>query len=136
MRTIQSHDATHTASISQAAAVEAIRGPQESVQAMRSEYRRRRDEILAALNRIRGFACATPPGSFYVFPNVTGAQSRLGCPSSSDLARRLLAEIGVATVPGEAFGTPGYLRLSYALGIDRIREGTDRLRRLLGGLGT
>lgn len=133
MRTIQSHDATHTASISQAAAVEAIRGPQESVQAMRAEYRRRRDEIVAALCRVRGFACAAPPGSFYVFPNVDGAQRRLGCPTSAELARRLMAEIGVATVPGEAFGAPGYLRFSYALGIDRIREGMDRLRRLLGG---
>jgi aspartate aminotransferase len=136
MRTIQSHDATHTASISQAAAVEAIRGPQDSVLAMRAEYRRRRDEILGALSRIRGIACATPPGSFYVFPNVAGAERRLGCPSSADLARRLMTEIAVATVPGEAFGAPGFLRLSYALGIDRIREGMERLHRLLGGRET
>ncbi len=131
-RTIQSHDATHTASISQAAALEAVSGPQDSVAAMREEYRKRRDELVPALNRIRGITCLTPPGSFYVFPNVTGACRQLGCPTSADLARRLMAEIAVATVPGEAFGCPGYLRLSYALAIERIRAGVQRLQDLLG----
>jgi len=85
-----------------------------------------------SLNRIRGIACTLPPGSFYVFPNVRDAMSALGSASSADFARRLMTEIGVATVPGEAFGAPGYLRLSYALGLDRIRAGVERLRRLLG----
>jgi aspartate aminotransferase len=132
VKKIQSHDATHTASISQAAAIEALRGPQDSVAAMREEYRRRRDEIVGALGRIRGIACGVPPGSFYVFPGVGGAMRRLDCAASTDLARRLLREIGVATVPGEAFGTPGHLRLSYALAPERIREGMRRLQGLLG----
>ncbi|HEU4403379.1 MAG TPA: pyridoxal phosphate-dependent aminotransferase [Candidatus Polarisedimenticolia bacterium] len=135
LRKIQSHDATHTASISQAAAVEALRGPQDSVARMREEYRRRRDELVPALNGLRGVACASPPGAFYLFPNVTGAMRRLGCATSTELARRLMSEIGVAAVPGEAFGVPGYLRLSYALAPERIRAGVDRLRTLLGPVG-
>ena len=132
LRKVQSHDATHTCSISQAAAVEALRGPQDSVAAMREEYRRRRDELVRSLNRIRGITCMLPPGSFYVFPNVTGAMAALGCTTSIDFGRRLMAEIGVATVPGEAFGMPRFVRLSYALGLDRIRAGVERLRSLLG----
>jgi len=132
LRKVQSHDATHTSSISQAAAIEALTGPQDSIEAMREEYRRRRDELVRSLNRIRGIACTLPPGSFYVFPNVRDAMSALGSASSADFARRLMTEIGVATVPGEAFGAPGYLRLSYALGLDRIRAGVERLRGLLG----
>jgi aspartate aminotransferase len=132
LRKVQSHDATHTSSISQVAAVEALQGPQDSIAAMREEYRRRRDELVRSLNRIRGVTCLLPPGSFYVFPNVREAMAALGSASSIDFARRLMTEIGVATVPGEAFGSPGYLRLSYALGLDRIRAGVERLRRLLG----
>ncbi|MGH9750673.1 MAG: pyridoxal phosphate-dependent aminotransferase [Candidatus Polarisedimenticolia bacterium] len=132
LRKIQSHDATHTASVSQKAALEALAGPQESVVAMRDEYRRRRDLIVAALNRIRGISCPNPPGAFYVFPNVRGAMERLGCRTSTDLARRLMADAGVATVPGEAFGTPGHLRFSYALAPERIRAGMERLQGLLG----
>jgi aspartate aminotransferase len=132
VKTIQSHDATHTASISQAAAIEALRGSQDSVAAMREEYRRRRDEIVAALGRLRGIACGPPPGSFYVFPEVGGAMRQLHCATSTELARRLMQEIGVATVPGEAFGMRGHLRLSYAVPLERIREGMRRLQGLLG----
>src|SRR5437867_1812310 len=112
--------------------VEALNGPQDSVASMREEYRRRRDDLVRSLNGIRGIACTLPPGSFYVFPNVKGAMTALGCATSIEFARRLMTEIGVATVPGEAFGAPGYVRLSYALALDRIREGAGRLLRLLG----
>jgi aspartate aminotransferase len=132
MTKIQSHDATHTAAVAQMAALEAIRGPQESVANMKEEYRRRRDELVPALNAIQGITCAEPAGAFYVFPNVTGAMRALGCSSSVELASRLMSEIAVATVPGEAFGVPGHLRLSYALAIERIRDGVGRLRTLLG----
>src|SRR5207245_5340006 len=100
--------------------------------AMRQKYRRRRDAFVHALNRIRGISCGTPPGAFYVFPNVSGAMRALGCPTSADLARRLMAEVGVATVPGEAFGAAGYLRMSYALALERIEAGAERLRGLPG----
>ena len=132
LRKVQSHDATHTSSISQAAALEALAGPQDSVTAMREEYRRRRDELARSLSGIRGVVCAVPPGAFYVFPDVRGAMRSLGCDGTVEFARKLMMEIGVATVPGEAFGMPGYLRISYALAIERIRAGVDRLRRLLG----
>jgi aspartate aminotransferase len=132
LRKVQSHDATHTSSISQAAGIEALTGPQDSIDGMREEYRRRRDELVRSLNRIRGIVCALPPGSFYVFPNVRGAMTALGSATSVEFARRLMTEIGVATVPGEAFGAPGHVRLSYALGQDRIHAGVERLRALLG----
>jgi len=135
MKKIQSHDATHTAAVAQVAAIEAMRGTQETVVAMRDEYRRRRDELIPALNRIRGIRCLQPTGAFYSFPNVEGAMQALKCASSVEFAKRLMSEIAVATVPGEAFGVPGYLRLSYALSIERIRAGLDRLRGLLGEAG-
>ncbi|MCZ6695021.1 MAG: pyridoxal phosphate-dependent aminotransferase [Acidobacteria bacterium] len=133
IRKIQSHDATHTCSIAQAAALEAIRGPQESVGVMREEYRRRRDELIPALNRIRGIRCTMPGGAFYAFPNVEGGMRTLKCETSIDFAGRLMKESAVACVPGEAFGMPGHVRLSYALSIERIRQGLERMRELLGG---
>jgi aspartate aminotransferase len=132
LRKIQSHDASHTCSIAQAAALEAIRGPQDSVRGMREEYRRRRDELVPALNKIRGITCAMPGGAFYVFPNVTGGMRAIKCETSVEFARKLMGEIAVACVPGEAFGMPGYVRLSYALSIERIRAGIERLRGLFG----
>jgi aspartate aminotransferase len=133
MRKLQSHDATHTAAASQAAAIEAIRGPQDSVAGMRDEYLRRRDRLVPGLNGLRGVTCANPDGAFYAFPDVSGAMRALGCATSSELARRLLSEVAIATVPGEAFGGPGYLRLSYAMSLERIEAGLERLRGLLGG---
>jgi aspartate aminotransferase len=132
MKKVQSHDATHTAAVSQVAAIEALRGSQDSVGRMRDEYRARRDELVPALNRIRGVTCAMPGGAFYVFPDVREAMRLLKVETSIELARRLMSEIAVAVVPGEAFGAPGFLRLSYALSRERMREGLTRLRRLLG----
>ncbi len=132
MKKVQSHDASHTAAVAQAAAIEAITGPQDSVAAMREEYRRRRDALVPALNKVRGIRCPVPGGAFYVFPEVTGAMRTLGCATSVEFAKRLMSEVAVATVPGEAFGAPGYLRLSYALSVERSDEGVKRLTRLLG----
>ena len=132
MKKVQSHDATHTAAVAQAAAREALSGAQDSVAAMREEYRRRRDELVPALNRLRGVRCPLPGGAFYVFPDVRGAMETLGCSTSVEFAQRLMTEAAIAVVPGEAFGVPGRLRLSYALAPERMREGVVRLRRLLG----
>jgi aspartate aminotransferase len=132
MKKVQSHDASHTAAVAQAAALEAISGPQDSVAAMREEYRRRRDALVPALNRVRGISCPMPGGAFYVFPDVTGAMRALGAATSIEFAKRLMSEIAVATVPGEAFGAPGHLRISYALPVERLDEGVKRLTRLLG----
>ncbi len=133
MKMVQSHDATHTAAASQAAAAEALSGPQDMVARMREEYRGRRDELVPALNRIPGITCALPGGAFYVFPDVTQGMRQLGCATSVDLAARMMSEVGVAVVPGEAFGMPGRLRMSYALSSERMREGVARLARLFGG---
>ncbi|HEY4605465.1 MAG TPA: aminotransferase class I/II-fold pyridoxal phosphate-dependent enzyme, partial [Blastococcus sp.] len=106
---------------------------------MRVAFDRRRQTIVSMLREIPGVACPEPQGAFYVYPSVKGL---LGRPingrtagTSVDLAELILEEAEVAIVPGEAFGTPGYLRLSYALGDDDLVEGVSRLQRLLGSAG-
>ena len=119
---------SHTATFTQRAAIEALRGPQDSVQRMVEEFRRRRDVIVEGLNSIPGIRCARPGGAFYAFPNVQGTGL-----SSSDLAERILQDAGVACLAGEAFGAcgEGYLRFSYATALDRIEVAIGRIRRLL-----
>jgi len=113
-----------TASFSQIAGVEALRGPQDSVEAMREEFRRRRAVIVDGLNGIPGFSCRQPHGAFYAFPNIrqTGKSSRA-------LADALLAEAGVACLWGTAFGDrgEGYLRFSFANSVENIRKALERI---------
>ncbi len=131
MRNLQSHTTSGTASISQKAATEAFGGDQSEVERMRREFQRRRDGIVAALNRVPGFRCAAPEGAFYAYPNVRAAQGRdyrgRRVETSLDLAAYLLEEARVSVVPGEAFGVPGYLRLSYATSMDLIDAGLERI---------
>ena len=131
MSKIQSHSTSNAASISQYAALEAFHGPQQAVNRMVAAFRERRDAIVSLLNAIPGVDTALPDGAFYVFPNVQGALGRTlqgqRLESSLELATYLLEKAYVATVPGEAFGVPGYLRLSYACGMDTIREGVARI---------
>jgi aspartate/methionine/tyrosine aminotransferase len=102
---------------------------------MRAQFERRRDFIVEALNQVPGFHIAPPDGAFYAFPNVKGALgvTRHGrsLETTMDLAAFLLEEAHVAVVPGEAFGAPGYMRLSYACSLDNIREGVRRIRQAL-----
>jgi aspartate/methionine/tyrosine aminotransferase len=113
-----------TASFTQIAGVEALRGPQESVEKMCAEFKRRRDLMVAGLNQIKGFSCRLPKGAFYVFPNVT----KTGWPSKK-LADALLDEAGVAALSGTAFGDygEGYLRFSVANSIENIQKALDRV---------
>ncbi len=113
-----------TASFTQRAGVAAITGPQDAVDAMRTEFRRRRDAIVAALNAIPGVRCELPKGAFYAFPNVSGTGL-----SEREIADRLLQEAGVATLAGTAFGEygAGYLRLSYANSMENLMEATRRI---------
>jgi aspartate aminotransferase len=113
-----------TASFTQIAGVEALRGPQESVTKMCAEFKRRRDLMVAGLNQIKGFSCRLPKGAFYVFPNV----SKTGWPSKK-LADALLDEAGVAALSGTAFGDygEGYLRFSVANSIENIQKALDRV---------
>jgi aspartate aminotransferase len=115
--------------IAQYAALEALRGPMDSVRAMLSEYLRRRDLILAGLRAIRGITCTTPAGAFYVFPSVAAHIGSGRAASDTELARQLLEREHIALVPGEAFAAPGYLRISYATSTERIEEGLRRLSR-------
>ncbi|WP_399089183.1 pyridoxal phosphate-dependent aminotransferase [Streptomyces sp. BBFR2] len=132
---LQSHATSNVANVAQAAAVAALTGDLTAVEAMRTAFDRRRRTIVRMLNEIDGVVCPEPEGAFYAYPSVKGVLGkeirgrRPG--SSAELAELILEEAEVAVVPGEAFGTPGYLRLSYALGDDDLAEGVTRIQRLL-----
>ena len=113
-----------TASFTQIAGVEALRGSQKSVDAMRAEFKKRRDVMVAGLNKIKGFSCRVPHGAFYVFPNI----AKTGWPSKK-LADALLEDAGVAGLSGTAFGDfgEGYLRFSVANSIENIEKALDRI---------
>ncbi|WP_066039393.1 pyridoxal phosphate-dependent aminotransferase [Herbiconiux solani] len=131
---LQSHLSSNVANISQRAAIAALNGPQDTVDVMRETYQRRRSLIVDGLNAIDGMHVPTPEGAFYVYADVTGLLGRTWggvTPTTSlELADLILDQIEVATVPGEAFGPSGYLRLSYALGDEALLEGVGRLQRL------
>jgi len=113
-----------TASFTQVAGIEAIRGDQSSVDQMRSEFQRRRDVFVAGLNKIKGFSCRMPKGAFYVFPNIKGTEWR-----SKPLADALLEQAGVAALSGTAFGEfgEGYLRFSVANSLENLEQALDRV---------
>ncbi|MEY9951526.1 pyridoxal phosphate-dependent aminotransferase [Leifsonia sp. EB34] len=133
---LQSHLSSNVSNISQRAAIEALTGPQDEAEAMRQAFDRRRRTIVAELNTIPGVRTPTPRGAFYVYPDVSGLLDRewggVVPRTSLELADLILDELEVATVPGEAFGPSGYLRLSYALGDDDLLEGVRRLQRFFG----
>lgn len=128
---IQSQSTSNPTSIAQYAALEAMRGGMETVSPMLAEYTRRRKRIVEGLREIPGVACEWPGGAFYAFPDVSAyLQGRNALAKScTELAKELLEKAHVALVPGEAFGAPGFLRLSYATSIERIEEGLRRLNK-------
>src|SRR6202790_1842232 len=128
MLKVQSQNTSNPTSISQYAGLAALTGPMDSVPVMLAEYARRRARILAGLSAIPGVTCPEPSGAFYAFPDVS-AHLVNGSGDSTKLAQHLLEREHVAVVPGDAFGAPGYLRISYATSIDRIEEGLRRLER-------
>lgn len=133
---LQSHLSSNVSNISQRAAIEALTGPQDQVEVMRQAFEKRRNVIVAELNKIKGLHCPMPEGAFYVYPDVTGLLNRAWggvTPTTSlELADLILDQAEVAIVPGEAFGPSGYLRLSYALGDAPLLEGVQRLQKLFG----
>jgi len=122
---LQTNSTSCTATFSQMAAVEAVKGDQSSVERMVAEFHRRRDVIVDGLREIRGFSCVRPKGAFYVFPNITGTGF-----SSRTLADRVLDEAGVACLSGTAFGEfgEGHLRFSYATSMENIQEALRRIK--------
>jgi aspartate/methionine/tyrosine aminotransferase len=132
---LQSHATSNVSNVSQVAALTAVSGDLSAVAEMRAVYDRRRRAIVAALSDIPGVVCPEPEGAFYAYPSVKGL---LGKPlrgrtagGSAELAALILDEVEVAVVPGEAFGTPGYVRMSYALGDDDLAEGVARIAKLV-----
>lgn len=119
----QDHSTSNPASISQAAALQALREPQEGILAMCREFKKRRDMMTAALDNIPGISYIRPEGAFYLFCDF----SKIG-PSSDEMAKQILDEAGVAVIPGEGFGAPGFIRLSFAASTERIQEGTRRIQ--------
>lgn len=133
---LQSHLTSNVSNVSQAAALAALTGPDDSVKEMRAAFDRRRRIMVSMLNEVSGIECPTPGGAFYTFPNVTGLLgvdlSGHTAHSSFELAALLLEEIKIAIVPGEAFGAPGYARLSFALADEELVEGLGRLQEFAG----
>ena len=131
---LQSHATSNVANVSQRAAIAAVSGDLAAVDEMKRAFDRRRKTIVSMLNEIDGVVCPEPKGAFYVYPSVKGLLGRevdgVTPQTSAELAEMVLDKAEVAVVPGEAFGSPGYLRLSYALGDDDLVEGITRLQKL------
>ncbi|HSB15526.1 MAG TPA: pyridoxal phosphate-dependent aminotransferase [Bryobacteraceae bacterium] len=132
---LQSQSTSNPNSIAQKAAVEALRGPQDSVDAMLAEYRHRRDFVIRRLRQIPGVTCAEPKGAFYAYPNIGAAIGRNGIQDTLSFAEQVLDEARVAVVPGEAFGTAEHVRISYATSMHELERGLDRLHNFITNLG-
>ena len=138
MANIQSQSTSNPASISQKAAVEALRGPQDFTRTMNIEFDKRRKYMVERLNRIKGMSCLMPVGAFYAFPKVSQLYGKSvdgrRIANSSELAAYLLEEAKVALVSGDAFGADAYIRLSYATSLENITKGLDRIEQAVARL--
>jgi len=138
MGKVQSHATSNPCSIAQIAATEAFAGPQFSVRRMAIEFQQRRNFILNKFNQIKGVTCYKPEGAFYIFPNVSSYFCReadgMRVRDSFSLAYYLLETAKVAVVPGDAFGMPGFIRLSYATSMENIEKGMDRITEAMSRL--
>ena len=132
---LQSHMTSNVNNIAQQATIAALNGSQDVLKPMLEAFSKRRETIVKMLNEIKGVVCPEPGGAFYVYPSVKGLLGKTvngkTINSSLDLANIALEEVDVALVPGEAFGTPGYVRMSYALSDKDLVEGVTRLQKLL-----
>src|SRR5207302_4178582 len=129
MLKVQGHSTSNTTSISQAAATEALNGPQDSVATMLAEYTRRREWLLGALNDIPGLRCPQPEGAFYAFPDVRGCLKG-SLKTSADFTNELLEKQHTVVTDGAGFGANGFIRISYATSLDRLKEGVERIKRV------
>jgi len=132
MKKIQSQSTSNPASISQAAAVAALNGPQECIREMVAEFRKRHDFVVQSLNAMDGVTCLPVNGTFYAFPGFQQAIEKLkGVSNDVELAEYLLNSAGVALVPGSAFGAPGHLRLSFATSMENLQKAMERIAKAL-----
>ena len=139
MDKLQSQSTSNTSSVSQAAAVEALTGPQDFVGEMTAVYKQRRDLVVAMLNEAPGIHCSSPEGAFYVFPSVHGCVGKTSAGGTAitgdeSFVLALLEEEGVAAVHGAAFMYPGHFRISYATDTDSLRDACHRIQRFCQGL--
>ena len=130
MLKVQGHSTSNATSISQAAAVEALNGSQESVASMLAEYSQRREWLLNALNEIPGLRCDRPEGAFYAFPDVRGCLKG-SVKTSAQFANELLDKEQTVVTDGGGFGADGFIRISYATSLDRLQEGVKRIKRVV-----
>jgi aspartate aminotransferase len=138
MANIQSQSTSNPASISQKAALEALRGPQDFLPVMNAEFDKRRKYMVERLNKMKGVSCMLPVGAFYAFPNVSKLYGRSAggktIKNSADLAAYLLETAKVALVSGDSFGADAYIRLSYATSMEIIKKGMDRIEEAVSAL--
>ncbi len=131
MKKIQGQSTSNPTSISQHAAVAALNESQECIQPMLVAFKERHDFVVAGLNAIDGVECLPSDGTFYSFPNIDGLIARIdGVSNDAELSEKLLAEQGVAMVPGSAFGAPGHIRLSYATSMENLEKAVERIGKL------
>jgi aspartate aminotransferase len=130
---LQGQMTSNVCNVAQVAALAALEGPQDALVAMKAVFARRRDKLVEDLRRMPGVTVATPGGAFYAYPDLRGALTQLGLPDTATFAQRLLTDAGVAIVPGEAFGTPGFARLSFALGDEELGTAVRRLHDFIRG---
>ncbi len=133
MRKIQGQSTSNPCSISQAASVVALNADQGCVADMVRAFRERHDFIVGALNDMPGISCLQGAGTFYAFPDCREAIAALGLDDDTAFSQHLLKQAGVAVVPGSAFGTPGHVRLSFACGLDTLKDAAGRIRQALAG---
>ena len=133
MLKVQGHSTSNPTSIAQAAAAAAFESSQECVGEMLAEYGRRRDWLVGALSEVPGFKCVEPEGAFYVFPDVRGCEGG-DVKTSGDFADLLLREAHTVVTDGAGFGSEGFIRISYATSLERLREGVARIKRLAENL--
>ncbi len=139
MTVVQSQSSTHTSSISQAATVEALNGPQNFIETHNELFKERRDLVVSMLNQASGITCRTPEGAFYVYPSCAGTIGKLTpegekIENDSDFCTLLLEKEGVAVVPGVAFGLEPYFRISYATSTEELTDACERIQRFCASL--
>ena len=129
---IQSHSTSNPPSISQKAALEALTGPQDSVEMMLAEYTRRRNFVVQRFRAIPGVKCAQPGGAFYAYPNISVSTPVAASKKAFDFSVKLLEKAHVAVVPGAAFGTTNHIRISYATSMELLDKGIKRIAEFMG----
>jgi aspartate aminotransferase len=134
MQKLQSQSTSNPTSIVQKAAVAALTSDQRCIEDMKADYVKLRDRIVSGLREIPGVQCQKPTGAFYAYPNVSAFFGKGGMNSASDVARKLLHEAHVVTVPGEAFGTREHIRLSYATSLKEIERGLERMKKFFAAV--